>query len=624
MVTPSRAVFGGLAIAAVTLTVMGCPAPPSPPDAQVDLDAGADDAGLIGVHVVLDTARAITAQLDQSGGTIDVDLGGGLSVAFSVPPDALAAPTDITVTPVQRIEGLPEGVAPGAAVQLAPDGLVLRRPASLSFPFAAAPGAFAYQWAEDFVDAHLTPFEEIDGGVVVTVMHFSGAGLATGDASFAQGGAATTASFISQYAQLLAEAKAAGVLPWYDQGYQTRFAGLWLNWSRVVVDGALTAAGEAGAGEATLLAAERAGGAAAAWRCALAQWEEAYFSHRSEAPPGWVGPVFESTWSGDYSELGLPAGLGQELDTVVARFTNLIAEGIQDAACRALQKNACAERPYVERAIRWGALAQILSRLGRRDGPAVEAPDLDTWCGSATDRYVMEFSLVASTGSTDVLTLQVGGGAALFGGGYTLGGAPLPPPATWSSSAPDIASVHYGAVRGRAVGAAVITAALPGGCVSDSLRVAVRRREQPPETYALSGEVSMGGAWTNGCPPARLCNQCSEGAFLTSYGGSWAVEVIVTGGSGNATAYAGGVMRACCPSAGDLCEGEATFSVDYASSSVLDGRSVHFGFGGGLTINGVVRAPPDAPPGSRYISGTATFLAAYCTCEMSADVILTE
>lgn len=211
-----------------------------------------------------------------------------------------------------------------------------------------------------------------------------------------------------------------------------------------------------------------------------------------------------------------------------------------------------------------------------------------------------------------------GGGAALSAAGVSLTGETLQGPITWESSAPEVVSVQHGALLAKAVGSATIAAELKGGCLRDTLSVIVVPRELLTE-YVLSGEFEVGGQWLNGGPSAP-CNYCPEGDFVTTFAAGVVVEVVVTGATGTATAWIVGVGGAGCV---DTFTESPYLSVERDAASMVHGHPVHLSLGP-LSVNGVLHAPEDAAPGSRQLSGTASFLPFSCASTIEVDVSLHE
>jgi hypothetical protein len=64
-------------------------------------------AGGYSVRPVRDAARSVTAELDQTGGSVVAHGADGTAFILDFPPYALGGPQTITMTPVSRIDNLP-------------------------------------------------------------------------------------------------------------------------------------------------------------------------------------------------------------------------------------------------------------------------------------------------------------------------------------------------------------------------------------------------------------------------------------------------------------------------------------------------------------------------------------
>ena len=162
-------------IAAVLLVGCGSPTTSTAPSANapkaVDLD------------ITLDAASAASAKIAAAGGTITTT-SGGVTYELLVPPMALPVGTEITMTPISAVTGLPLSGGFAAGVDLAPDGLVLAQPGTLTITAARQPGAdqrlvgFSYG---DGADAFsLEPVSASSEAITIAVSHFSAAGAGFG------------------------------------------------------------------------------------------------------------------------------------------------------------------------------------------------------------------------------------------------------------------------------------------------------------------------------------------------------------------------------------------------------------------------------------------------------------
>jgi hypothetical protein len=145
--------------------------------------AGADSVDPADVTVELDEARAVSATITKDGGTIDAVAADGTQLSLTIPQDALLSPELVTVTPLAAIDDLPFSGDLVAAAHFEPEGLVLLKAATLTLTLPSAPSAtdlvgFAYHaQGENF---HLAPLYVDAETLTMPVLHFSGAGAASG------------------------------------------------------------------------------------------------------------------------------------------------------------------------------------------------------------------------------------------------------------------------------------------------------------------------------------------------------------------------------------------------------------------------------------------------------------
>jgi hypothetical protein len=126
------------------------------------------------VSVTLDGAHAATA-------SVTADTGATLTagrVTLTVPAGAVSAPTNITMTPVTRVAGLPGTVL--GAVQFEPDGLQLLKPIELTFDVSTASGLGAFTYSGNGTEFHLYPMKVENGRATLELTHFSGYGAGQG------------------------------------------------------------------------------------------------------------------------------------------------------------------------------------------------------------------------------------------------------------------------------------------------------------------------------------------------------------------------------------------------------------------------------------------------------------
>ena len=133
------------------------------------------------VAVTVDAGRAATATVGAAGGTVTASRADGTTFALAIPAGALERDVAISVTPVTALRGVPRGVRLLAAAQLAPDGLALARPATLTVALPAArTGARGLAWFGAGKDAHRYPVAASARRLTVRIAHVSGAGATAG------------------------------------------------------------------------------------------------------------------------------------------------------------------------------------------------------------------------------------------------------------------------------------------------------------------------------------------------------------------------------------------------------------------------------------------------------------
>lgn len=127
--------------------------------------------------ITLDDAHATEAFVGPRGGSLSLALAGGARASLAIPRGALLATTKVRLVPVSDAVGLPLGGGVLAAVQLEPEGLVLFRPATLTFeslPTTANGRPRGVAWRGRGVDVHHRPFRRAAGRTTFAVTHFSG------------------------------------------------------------------------------------------------------------------------------------------------------------------------------------------------------------------------------------------------------------------------------------------------------------------------------------------------------------------------------------------------------------------------------------------------------------------
>lgn len=162
----------------------------SAPQSTGEMSIDVSDAGsTLDVGVQLEASRAVRRVLSKEGGTLRATAADGSTFTLTIPPDALVGREEIILTPVASITGLPAGVTLAAGVQMAPDGLFLLEPATLTIESAkgvAADQEVTFGWTRDGRGVH-AQFPEIAPRVpTFQISHFSGAAVAAGSGEGAE------------------------------------------------------------------------------------------------------------------------------------------------------------------------------------------------------------------------------------------------------------------------------------------------------------------------------------------------------------------------------------------------------------------------------------------------------
>lgn len=136
----------------------------------------------INVTITLDSA-SITSQIPTSGGELQVTGTDGTRYTLTIPPDALTASTEITMTAVASINGLPFSGGLGGAVKLEPDGLAFFDFVTLTIePANPIPPEkqILFGFEANGEDLHLAIPGSDPNAIQIRLLHFSGAGVADG------------------------------------------------------------------------------------------------------------------------------------------------------------------------------------------------------------------------------------------------------------------------------------------------------------------------------------------------------------------------------------------------------------------------------------------------------------
>lgn len=133
------------------------------------------------VTPMLDTAHQATADINATGGSLNVSDAKGNQFTLTIPAGALLDHTTITMTAISSATGLPSGLIAG--VQLEPDGLPLMQPAQLKIALASSlpNDAHAIGWRGQSPGLYLNPVLPDPKSLTIALTHFSGTGMGEGD-----------------------------------------------------------------------------------------------------------------------------------------------------------------------------------------------------------------------------------------------------------------------------------------------------------------------------------------------------------------------------------------------------------------------------------------------------------
>jgi hypothetical protein len=145
-----------------------------------------DSANPVNVTVVTDGSRAVSQTVGSTGGTLGTTAADGSQFTLTIPADALTEDTVISMTPIISASGVPLTGGLVAGVQFAPDGLFLKKDATLTIvPAVSVPVGnqtfLGYSGAGN--DLHLVPPASPTAEIKMLIGHFSGNMLGNGIAA---------------------------------------------------------------------------------------------------------------------------------------------------------------------------------------------------------------------------------------------------------------------------------------------------------------------------------------------------------------------------------------------------------------------------------------------------------
>lgn len=162
-------------------TTSGTPAPTAAPLYTLDVSPQP-----LSVGVSLDTGRAVTSSIGVAGGTLTATAADGTVYTLTLPANAVAADTEITMTPVAQFTSLPfNGSDTRAAygVQLAPEGatfstavtLHIALPNGSSMPIDQQ---LPFSWTGSGQAVALAALDPASAAIDLALQHFSGWAIA--------------------------------------------------------------------------------------------------------------------------------------------------------------------------------------------------------------------------------------------------------------------------------------------------------------------------------------------------------------------------------------------------------------------------------------------------------------
>ncbi|HSO11359.1 MAG TPA: hypothetical protein VLT51_03210, partial [Anaerolineales bacterium] len=137
----------------------------------------------IDVTITLDNTNVTEVVSATDGGEMSVTGSDGSRYTLSIPPDALSADTEISMTPISTISGLPFSGGLGGAVKLEPSGLGFFDFVTLTIePANPIPleNQILFGFEENGEDLHLAIPGADYSKIQIRFLHFSGAGVGNG------------------------------------------------------------------------------------------------------------------------------------------------------------------------------------------------------------------------------------------------------------------------------------------------------------------------------------------------------------------------------------------------------------------------------------------------------------
>jgi hypothetical protein len=141
------------------------------------------DTEPVTVTTTVDQSRAVSARIGPAGGALTATGADGSRFVLEVPADALFEEIEVTMTPIESMEGLPLSEGLAAGVQLAPDGLAFYDFVTLTIePAEAIPVEQQLPiGSSGEMGAVYIPLIDLDPDAIrLQLLHFSSAGVSKG------------------------------------------------------------------------------------------------------------------------------------------------------------------------------------------------------------------------------------------------------------------------------------------------------------------------------------------------------------------------------------------------------------------------------------------------------------
>ncbi|MEX1143523.1 MAG: hypothetical protein WEC16_01675 [Anaerolineales bacterium] len=166
------------------LTACGSPGQIETPSSAENHVEEVEKVEPVNIDVTLDNSHAVSAVIPIAGGSLTATGADGTTYTLDIPDDALLYDTEITMTPLESVSGMPPGFEAGPGVQLEPDGLSFFNFATLTItPADEIPmdQQIFFGYEADGQNLSLA-LPEIDSSEIkIQLLHFTGYFVGTGN-----------------------------------------------------------------------------------------------------------------------------------------------------------------------------------------------------------------------------------------------------------------------------------------------------------------------------------------------------------------------------------------------------------------------------------------------------------